>query len=220
MKESLKLILVLTVIAVLTGALLALANLLTENQIAEARRAELLQALNFVLPPHDNEPDREKTTLYDNGREHIFYPARKKGKFAGTAFTIGKTGYAGVVTVLVGITADDRIHAVRILSQSETPGLGANIARPAFTRQFAGQNTEHPEKLAIRQDDGDIHAVTAATISSRAVADAVITGLKIYQAHREQIRAAPGSTQVEQPSPPEKAEEESETDHKNGETPS
>ncbi len=185
MKEMLRLIFVLTVTAALTGALLALANKLTEAPIAAARRGELLKTLNTVLPEHDNAPDRETIAIQHDGREWTFYPARHDGVYAGTAFTAQAEGYGGSITVMVGLDADDRVHAIRILSQLETPGLGANIEQPRFLNQFAGRDATQPP--SVRQDNGDIQAVTAATISSRAVTDAVAKGLQAYLANRAQV---------------------------------
>lgn len=191
MKETLRLILVLTITAALTGALLALANRLTEEPISEARRAELLAALNVVLPPHDNEPDHEKIVLNDQGREWVFYPARMDNEFVGAAFTANEEGYGGKITVLTGVTADGRIHAVHILQQLETPGLGANISLPGFTDQFRGGDITRPERLKVRQDGGGIQAITAATISSRAVTEAVSAGIQAYLANRAAVSDRP-----------------------------
>lgn len=185
MKEMIRLVFVLTLTAALTGGLLALANRLTEEPIAAARRAELLNTLNAVLPSHDNAPDRETVTNQVNGSPWIFYPARRGDDHVGTAFTAQAEGYGGSVTVMVGIDDQDRILAVRILNQLETPGLGANIEQSVFLEQFAGRSASQPP--ALRQDNGDIQAVTAATISSRAVTEAVADGLAAYRASRRQI---------------------------------
>ncbi len=200
MKETLRLILVLTVTATLTGVLLAVAGNLTRDPIAAARRADLLNALNVVLPAHDNEPDRETAVIQVSDREWTFYPARQAGAYVGAAFTSTAEGYGGSITVMIGVNADDRINAVQILNQLETPGLGANITQTRFTDQFTGQTADRPAGLAVRQDGGEIQAITAATISSRAVAAAVAAGLKVYQAHRESVVTPPPSRSPEAPS--------------------
>ncbi len=193
MKETLRLIIVLTVTAALTGALLALANKLTEEPIQAARRAALLDSLQLVLPDHDNEPDRETVTIDIGEQQHTFYPARRDGEFAGAAFTSSAQGYGGSITVMIGVDADDRIHAIRVLNHLETPGLGANITNPNFTGQFAGLDGRHPDRINLVRDHGDIQAVTAATVSSEAVVKAVDQGLKIYLAYRDQISATHGT---------------------------
>ena len=190
MKETVRLILVLTVTAALTGALLALANRLTEEPIQAARRAALLNSLERVLPDHDNEPDREQITLEIEGREHTFYPARRHGEFAGAALTGAAAGYGGVITVMIGIDAGDRIHAIHVLDHVETPGLGANITRPEFTGQFKELDGRNPERINLTRDQGAIDAVTAATVSSEAVIKAVREGVERYLAHRDTVREA------------------------------
>ncbi len=193
MKETLRLILVLTLTATLTGALLAIANMWTEEPIQAARRADLLKALTLVLPEHDNEPDRDAIIIDIDGREQTFYPARRNGEFAGAAFTSRAEGYGGSITVMIGIDADDQIHAIHILTHQETPGLGANIAKPEFTGQFSGQE-DTDEKPALTRDGGGIEAVTAATVSSEAVVEAVNKALNMYLTHRETVR---GTKQME-----------------------
>ncbi len=188
MKEMLRLILVLTLTATLTGSLLAIANKWTEEPIQAARRADLLQALTVVLPEHDNEPDRDAITIEIETREHTFYPARCNGEFTGAAFTSRAEGYGGSITVMIGVDANDDIHAIHILNHQETPGLGANIANPEFTGQFSGQDAADG-KTALRREGGNIEAVTAATVSSEAVTEAVNKGLNRYLMHRETIRA-------------------------------
>ncbi len=191
MKETVRLILVLTITAALTGALLALANKLTEEPIQAARRAALLDSLQQVLPEHDNQPDHESVEIDIEDQQHTFYPARRDGEFAGAAFTSSAPGYGGAITVMIGVDADDQIHAIHVLNHLETPGLGANITQPDFTGQFAGLDGRHPDRINLVQDNGTIDAVTAATVSSEAVIKAVAQGLERYLTHRYSIRAAP-----------------------------
>ena len=87
-------------------------------------------------------------------------------------------GYGGPVEIVVGITPDGTVGGVRIVSQSETPGLGTEVTREAFTGQFEGRSDL--ESLKVKQDGGSIDAVTGATISSRAVTRGVSDVLDVF----------------------------------------
>lgn len=110
-----------------------------------------------------------------------YYIGRLDGEFVGTAFTaVTNKGYGGPIEIVIAMEPDgERIAGVRIKSHSETPGLGANATQikygdiePWFLAQFEGL---HPERVWLKKDDpeGAIDAITAATITSRAVTDCV-----------------------------------------------
>jgi len=189
MKEMLRLSVVLTLVAAVAGLLLAQTHKLTEEPIRRAKRAERVAALRKVLPAYDNEPDRNKCALQQAGRAWAFAVARKGGVFVGAAFeSVSEKGYGGSIRVLVGVLPDGTVQGVEILEHRETPGLGAKIAKDAFRKQFAGRPAA-ATNWAVDKDGGDIHAITGATISSRAVVDAVKTGLAVYQKHTAEIAA-------------------------------
>ena len=190
MKDTFKLILVLTVICLVAGLLLGGVNTLTQERIQQALREEKLAALREVLPAYDNEPDADAVIIEDRGRSWTFYVAREGATFSGAAFeTASEKGYGGLIGVMVGVTADGRVNGLEILSQKETPGLGARIQEPAFKQQFAGRSI-HDTVWAVRKDQGDIDEITAATISSRAVVEAIKTGLDVYEEHAALISGA------------------------------
>lgn len=81
-------------------------------------------------------------------------------------------GYGGRIRIMVGVNPDGTIRAVTVLEQAETPGLGARIREPEFLDQFQNRSLEN-FNFKVEKDGGDVHAITAATISSRAVAEAV-----------------------------------------------
>lgn len=110
-----------------------------------------------------------------------YYIGRLDGMFAGTAFTtVTNKGYSGPIEIVVAMDkTGEKISGVRIKSHSETPGLGANAVQirygedePWFLAQFSGLT---PGDATLKKDDprGAIDAITAATITSRAVADGV-----------------------------------------------
>ncbi len=106
-------------------------------------------------------------------------------KELGVAIKAAPAGYGGPIEILVGVTREGQVSAVKILNQNETPGLGTKTTEPKFYEQFAGKQDK---ELALKKDGGTIEAVTAATISSRAVAkgvqEAVEKAVKFYEGQK------------------------------------
>jgi electron transport complex protein RnfG len=92
-----------------------------------------------------------------------YYRAQDKDKkLIGAVFQAEATGYVGKIIILAGMFKDGRINAIKILSQDETPGVGAQVQEPFFTGQFSR-----------KKDFNKIQAIAGATVSSQAVIDAV-----------------------------------------------
>lgn len=188
MKDVFRLVGILFLICAIAGALLAGVSMITKEPIDAAARQETLQAVKKVLPRHTNAPDAETVTIKAVDRTWTFLIARRNGTYVGTAFeTISSQGYGGNIAVMVGINTNDAVEAIEILRQKETPGLGAKIGEPKFKDTFAGLLLRGT-RWAVRKDNGDIDQITAATISSRAVVDAVKKGVDVYLAHAQTIR--------------------------------
>lgn len=189
MKEGLKLVVVLTLICLVAGLLLAWVNDLTAGPIAAAAREEKMAAVRNVLPACDNDPDADKQVVAVDEREWTFYIGRKQEQYVGSAFEVeSKNGYGGTIRLMVGVTADGIVNGMAVLAHKETPGLGAKIGGDAFRKQFRGLSVRKT-RWAVTKDGGDIQAITAATISSRAVAGAMKDGLAVYEAHVKEIGA-------------------------------
>ncbi|MFA4991277.1 MAG: RnfABCDGE type electron transport complex subunit G [Candidatus Omnitrophota bacterium] len=100
----------------------------------------------------------------------------------GYVFIAKKYGYSSDIEIMVGVRSDGTITGVKVLSQNETPGLGAKIStQPSFTEQFKGRDVR-----AIEISKSGIQGITAATISSRAVVEAIRSrGMEILDGFRE-----------------------------------
>jgi electron transport complex protein RnfG len=127
--------------------------------------------------------------------EKKYYAGRFDGAFKGTAFTTSTNkGYSGLIEIVVAMDeTGEKIAGIRIKSHSETPGLGANAAQirygeiePWFLAQFSGMG---PDRVALKKDDpnGAIDAITAATITSRAVTDCVREGAASFIEVRSKV---------------------------------
>jgi len=181
--ESLKLVIVLTLICSVAGALLAVVHDVTAAPIAAAAMNEKGDAIMQVLPPCDNNPGKDVVTVDADGETWTFYVARKDGQFVGAAFeAVSAAGYGGDIVIMVGASASGTVQAIEVLAHKETPGLGAWISGEAFRGQFAGRSIPDTN-WSVAKDGGDIDQITAATISSRAVTGAVKAGLDVFTAN-------------------------------------
>jgi electron transport complex protein RnfG len=189
MKEMFRLVFVLTLVSLIAGVLLAVTQKYTAEPIRATEQAQLFESLNAVLPPSDGTPLALHLPAAGGGT-NTFYAARKDNALAGIAFTcVSANGYGGPVEVLVGLTPEGAIHKLKIVRQSETPGLGSKIETPAYLAQFTGKPLAGTV-WKVRKDGGAIDAVSGATISSRALCDALSNGLKLYQDNKEALLAA------------------------------
>lgn len=179
-------ILSLGVIGIVAGGLLGGMYAITKEPIAEAEKKQLTESIAAVAPPFTNSPEDDKVTLSVDGREFTIYPAINNGKLEGAA-VLGTTmeGFSGELAVLCGFDADGTVKDFRVIRHAETPGLGAKMEDwfhdPAGARSVVGKNPA-VENFRVSKDGGDIDAITAATISSRAFLGVMRNA---YQAYRE-----------------------------------
>lgn len=195
-------LLVLTGITAICVALLAYVNELTKEPIAQANAKTLSDAVKAVVPGFDNDPIAEKKVQMVNGVEYAVYPASKGGEFIGAAVESKAMGFGGDLKVLVGFDAQGNIIDYSLLSHAETPGLGSK-ADAWFKKGEKGDITgKNPGEtpLTVTKDNGQIDAITASTITSRAFLNAVNLAYAAYDGQNE-ADAVSGATQknVEQP---------------------
>ncbi len=193
MKDIIKLVVVLTLIASGAGLLLSLVEQVTRAPIAEQRRQETLKALLAVMPPVDNSPDSDTVVLVTGrdkkGRElqRVFYRGRNQGILSGVAFkVVAPDGYSGNIEIMVGIDPAGTVTGIEILTHAETPGLGSKISDAWFKGQFLGKNLDNAD-WRVKKDGGVFDQITGATISPRAIVTAVAGGLEFFRAHRTEV---------------------------------
>jgi electron transport complex protein RnfG len=184
-KESTFINMVATLFMVTLVASTALAYVyeLTREPIEMAKLAKKLAAIDAVVPEYDNQPVDEmyKVTMGDGIDSLEFYPAKKGGELVGTAIrTYTNTGYNGLVILMVGILPDGTIHDSQVVEHKETPGLGTKMTDASFKDQFKGMNPDQVD-IRVKKDGGDIDAITAATISSRAFSAATQLAVDAYK---------------------------------------
>jgi electron transport complex protein RnfG len=179
----LKLGVVLALYAVAACVGLAFVYAGTEKVIAQRQRADLEASLSELFSEADEFRAISASDLKSGDptvtiEEDGVFAAYKNGQVIGAIIRTSRASYNGAIKILVGVGANGRISAVKILEHSDTPGLGANAASAKyyvdrargvhFYDQFAGKAVSDPF-----EPKGDVIAITAATITSRAVATSV-----------------------------------------------
>ncbi|MDR1170439.1 MAG: RnfABCDGE type electron transport complex subunit G [Prevotellaceae bacterium] len=175
--------LTLLVISSVSSAILAGVYELTKDSIDAVRIQKINRGISEILPPFDNNPSENVYKKFVDGDTVYVYVATKDGKNTGAAVqTFTNSGYGGKIVLLIGFLADGTINGIKVISHSETPGLGDKIdpGKHGFSLQFNGKNPETC-KIAVRKDGGEIDAITASTISSKAFCDAVTRAYSVYR---------------------------------------
>ncbi len=180
MKSSFKnMVLVLSAICLVCSGLLAGVYALTKAPIAEAEQLKLNNSISMVVPEFEGEPV-EKSIEF-SGKEYKYFEVSADGKVVAYAIEAAMAGFGGPIKLMVGVGEDGVVFNTSVLSQTETPGLGAKCIEPSFADQFKGFNPEL-KKLSVTKDGGDIDAITASTITSRAYTAVVQLALNIHKA--------------------------------------
>ena len=172
MTSTRQMVVTLFVVAVTCAVVLSFVYAFTEPRIEETKVQMTLSGLSEVISAHEF-VEVIPGTLWqalDSASNEI-----------GIVFRVFPQGYAGPIPITVGLNNEAIITGIRVASAaeglSETPGLGAKITEPAFTDQF---KDKHAAEVSLGQDGGAIQAITAATISSRAVTEGVRKGIETY----------------------------------------
>ena len=186
----------LTGICVVAGAILAGVNQMTTEPIAASKAASLEAAINAVTPEFDNKPAEESymAATYDGDSLRI-YPTKKGDELVGVAVESStKKGFGGEIKVVVGFDPDGKLINYSVQKHSETPGLGSKMQewfRTDKNKQSVIGRTLTEDGLKVSKDGGDVDAITAATISSRAFLDAINRAYSAYKS----VDEASGATE-------------------------
>ncbi len=173
MKSTLvNMVAVLFGITLVASAGVGAVHMVTAEPIAQAEAAAKVAALERVLPAFER---TESETVTRDEMPITVYTATQGADVVGYAVeTMSKNGFGGPISLMVGFSPAGEVLNVNVLKQTETPGLGTKMADEGnpLLASFEGRNPADM-KLAVRKDGGDVDALTAATISSRAYVDAM-----------------------------------------------
>jgi electron transport complex protein RnfG len=175
--------LTLLVICFVSSGILAGVYELTKDAIDAVRIQKINRGIAEVLPPFDNNPSENVYKKFVDGDTVYVYAATKDARDVGAAVqTFTNNGYGGRIVLLVGFLVDGTINSINVISHNETPGLGDKIdaKKHHFSLQFCGKNPD-TYKLVVKKEGGDVDAITASTISSKAFCNAVERAYKVYR---------------------------------------
>ena len=161
----------LLVISGVMAAALGYVYTMTKDPIEKAKMKKVNDAIAQVVPAFTNDPGAEKIII-EEGRLEM-YPAKNGDSLVGVAVkTYTDKAFSGEFSIMVGFLPDGTIYNTAVLEQKETPGLGAKMTDASFKDQFKNMNPEK-NKISVKKDGGEVDAITASTISSRAYCDAI-----------------------------------------------
>ena len=164
----------LTLVCLVCSGLLGVVYAMTAEPIRKAEEAKVAASIARVLPSFEAQPERESISV--DGLDYTFY------KVPGAGYAIISTvgGFGGPLSLMVGIDENGLVVNTVVLSHSETPGLGAKCATEvSFIDQFKGWDPA-AKRLVVRKDGGDVDAITASTITSRAYTKAIANAVDVY----------------------------------------
>ena len=173
----------LVVVTLVAAGLMGTVFALTKEPIRLAELAKKNEAIAVVVPGFDNEPSQEVQRVFLDGDSLFLYTARKGDDLLGTAVeTFTNKGFSGNFKLMVGFDTTGSIIDIAVISHSETPGLGNKMEQDKsdFHVQFMGKDPAN-FNLAVKKDRGDVDAITASTITSRAYCDAVQRAYQAFQ---------------------------------------
>lgn len=197
--------LILSGFAVVGTGLVALTYTGTKDLIAANERAALLANLNALVPPerYDNRVTEDTLQIKDprwlgTGEPVTLFRAYKDDQPVALFGTpVAPDGYGGPIKLLVGVYADGTLAGVRVLSHKETPGLGDAIesTRSDWILTFADKSLDNSEieNWKVKKDGGVFDQFTGATITPRAIVEAVRKFLVYFDKHKERLFASPRS---------------------------
>ena len=171
----------LLAICLVCSGLLAAVYALTAEPIAAAAAAKNEAAIKEVLPETAVKSEEERTVEFEGASYAYNLAYDELGNVVGCAINVAPVGFGGPIAIKVGFDVNGVIWNTKGLSQAETPGLGAKGVEPAFSDQFKGFDAS-AKKLAVKKDGGDVDAITASTITSRAYADCLALAVKVFDA--------------------------------------
>lgn len=167
-RQILKPIVVLLVLCLAVSAAVSVTNFFTADLIAAQNEAKITDGLALLLPGTTGKVETECDTF-------TYYDCTDSdGAALGRVYLIKPKGYGGPISLMIGIKPDATVIGISILSSSETPGMGKKAENPDFYGQFADKKVDAFSLIkGEAKTDDQISAISGATITSKAITDAV-----------------------------------------------
>jgi Na+-translocating ferredoxin:NAD+ oxidoreductase subunit G len=179
--------------ALLVCGSVAVSSRLTAPQILMRQQEDTQRLLAQVLPSslYDNMPSQDEVTLTLDGQPVHFFRARQGGKVSAIALFASTRGYGGEILMLLGIDTQGTLTGVRVISHTETPGLGDKIdtAKSDWVLGFNGLSLHKPDEKGwhVKKDGGQFDSFTGATITPRGVVKGIHESLQLFAKHSAEL---------------------------------
>lgn len=189
--------------ATLAATLLVAGNVATHDVIEQRKAEDLQYSLGQVIPDviHDNNLLDDRLVLQHQGKDVVVYRGLKGPEVEAVAYGVQEQGYGGEISMIMGVNRDGELLGVRIISHTETPGLGDRIEaeKDDWIYSFDGLSFEKlpDKKWAVRKDGGVFDQFSGATITPRAVVRAVRQGLVLFHEYRATLLAGKHQQQID-----------------------
>lgn len=195
---------VLAGFSLLAAILLGLADLSTRGVIEKRLQEDLQSSLEQVIPAEWRDNDLLKDSVMVNSStaglgadQTEVYLAKKQGVITGACFKfIAPDGYAGPISLVMGVDKNGEILGVRVITHVETPGLGdkIEISKSKWVLSFNGKSLDNLtlEQWAVKKDGGEFDQFAGATITPRKVVQAIKRGLDFYRSHQAELLGVAG----------------------------
>jgi electron transport complex protein RnfG len=176
----------LFLITAVAAVTLAAVYSVTKEPIAKAKAQKQEMAIKEVLPVEFDRIESKEIPAVDMPNRNLLFNIAYKGdEIVGYAInTLTMKGFSGQINAMVGISPEGTIFDTYLLEHKETPGLGTKLAEDKFKNQLKNFDP-NSKKLLVKQDGGDVDAITAATISTRAFLDAIQRALDTHKTMEE-----------------------------------
>ena len=171
-------VLALGIICLVCSALLGTVYAVTKAPIEASELQKVNAAIAAVTPAFDNVPSEDVRDV-EGGQ---IYTATQAGVPVGYAIKVSVGGFGGPLQMMVGFTPDGTVYNTSIISHAETPGLGAKIVdETCAPRTQVKEKNPATNKLTVSKDGGEIDAITASTITSRAFLKGVNAAYDVFK---------------------------------------
>ncbi|HHP7234573.1 MAG TPA: RnfABCDGE type electron transport complex subunit G [Desulfobacterales bacterium] len=189
MREMIQMVVVLTILACVSGGLLAYIKDNTQEKI-EYQQLVFVKgpAIRSIMEGSSNDPINDRFKIQDGDIERSFFVGVFDGQPQAVAFEATGKGFGGDIGVMVGVNVEQaQLVGIGVTTHSETPGIGA-LAKtdPSFAAQFRGMPIK--DQFKVKTEGGQVDALSGATITSRGVAGAVTQAARIFQELKPQIQ--------------------------------
>lgn len=210
-REILRSAAALGLVAVIGTSLLTLVSGLTADRIAEQERRVIQEQLGQILPEdqYDNSLQDDRfyfldETHFPKGQNVTAYRAWRNGQAVAVILRFKAVkGYNGDIDLLAGVLADGSLAGVRVTRHKETPGLGDGIEaeKSDWVLGFDGKSLRNPAPggWAVKRDGGQFDQFTGATVTPRAIVEAVHSALDYYESNRSLLFGTPAGNSTPAP---------------------